>query len=95
MYRKFELKTIVKNMTKKKNSTDGVNTKLLKLSFESIGDQFLQVINNSLQKGEFSNTWKITIVIPIEKNQNTILCQEHRRNMVPSYDKLQELVVVF
>lgn len=89
-----ELKEIIINMRNKNSSVDGVTTKLLKLSFEVIGNRFLQTINNSLEKGEFPESWKTSTVIPIEKIPNTTKAEEHRPiNMVPCYEKLLELVV--
>lgn len=89
-----ELKTIVRNLNNKKSSVDGINNKILKLSFEGIGDRFLQVINTSMEKGVFPKSWKTSTVVPIEKKPNSILCEEHRPiNMVPCYEKLLELAV--
>jgi hypothetical protein len=89
-----ELKSLIRKMKNKQSSVDGINTKILKLTFETIGDRFLHVINTSLETGKFPNKWKTTTVIPIEKKINTNRCEEFRPiNMVPIYEKLLELVV--
>lgn len=89
-----ELKKIVNNLKNKKSSVDGITTKILQLAFEIIGDRFLQLINNSLESGSFPRMWKTSTVIPLEKINNTIKCEQHRPiNMVPIYEKLLETVV--
>lgn len=81
-------------MPNKNSSVDGITTQMIKLSFEAVGDRFLHVVNNSLEKGEFPKNWKKSMVIPIEKINNTIQCEEFRPiNMVPSYEKMLELIV--
>lgn len=89
-----ELRKVVGRMKNKESSVNGINTRILKLAYEIIGDRFLQVINTSLQSGRFPTNWKLTTIIPIEKITNTIKCEEHRPiNMVPCYEKLLEMVV--
>lgn len=89
-----DLRRIVKQMKVKKNSVDGIDTRILKLAFETIGNRFLQVINLSTEKGQFPKSWKISTVIPVEKKSNTNQSNEFRPiNMVPVYEKLLELVV--
>lgn len=89
-----QLKKLTNNMKNKQSSVDGINTKILKFSFEAIGQHFLHLINNSLDKGEFPNSWKSSLVIPIEKKTGTTVCEEFRPvNMAPTYEKQLELVV--
>lgn len=89
-----ELRTITKQLNNKKSSTDGINIKILKIAFEAVGQRFLQVINNSLENGEFPKDWKHSVIIPIEKKTDTIICEEFRPvNMVPTYEKQLESVV--
>jgi len=89
-----QLNRIVRNLQNKKSSTDGINTEILKLCFEIVGNRFLDVINQSLSSGVFPTKWKKSLIIPIEKVANTRKCGEFRPvNMVPSYEKLLELVV--
>ena len=89
-----QLKNIVQDMPNKNSSVDGITARIVKISFEAVGDKFLQVVNTSLEKGEFPKKWKKSMVIPIDKIKNTIQCEEFRPiNMVPSYEKLLELIV--
>lgn len=89
-----ELKKIVKEMKKKNSSVDGITTNILQYAFEVIGERFLQLINTSLENGCFPSTWKTSTIIPLEKKINTIKCEEHRPiNMVPTYEKLMEIIV--
>ena len=90
----YELRKIVNEMKIKKSSVDGITTTILQSAFEIIGDRFLQVINSSLEDGCFPITWKLSTIIPLEKKINTIKCEEHRPiNMVPTYEKLLEIIV--
>lgn len=89
-----ELKQTVRKMKNKASSVDGLNTKILKLCFETIGHRFLQVINTSLETGTFPKNWKTSTIIPLEKKNNTVKCEEHRPiNMMPLYEKLLEMVI--
>ena len=64
------------------------------LTFDAVGNRFLQLINNILEHGCFPKNWKTSTIIPLEKKSNTIKCEEYRPiNMVPIYEKLLELVV--
>lgn len=85
------LREIINNMANKTSSTDGITTHILKLAFEVIGDRFLHTINTSLETGTFPQSWKRSVIIPIEKKRNTRNCEEFRPiNMVPVYEKLLE-----
>lgn len=77
-----------------KSGIDGISTRIIKTAFEVIGNRFLDVINSSLQKGICPNNWKISVVTPIPKILNTIICEEFRPvNTLPVYEKTLELVV--
>lgn len=90
----MELKQIVKEMQNKNSSVDGINTSILKLSFQAIGHHFLHVINTSIQTGKFPEGWKTSTIIPIEKKTNSNLCEDFRPiNMMPTYEKLLEVIV--
>ena len=43
-----ELKNTVKKLKKKNSSVDGITTNILQKAFEVIGDEFLQLVNFSL-----------------------------------------------
>lgn len=89
-----ELRKLIKDLNNKLSSVDGINTKILKISFEAIGDRFLNLINNSLVTGTFPKGWKLSTVIPVEKKPNATNCSDFRPvNMVPLYEKLLEMVV--
>lgn len=90
----MDLKQIVKEMQNKNSSVDGINTSILKSSFQAIGHHFLHVINTSIQTGKFPEGWKTSTIIPIEKKTNSNLCEDFRPiNMVPTCEKLLEVVV--
>lgn len=88
------LRKYVYMMPNKNSDMDGITTKILKIAFEAIGNRINDVINCSLETGTVPQNWKKSIVIPVEKKANTILCNEHRPlNMLPPYEKLLELIV--
>lgn len=89
-----KLRKIISLMENKESNTDGITVRILKMSFEVIGDKILDMINQSLESGIFPKKWKLTTVIPIEKISGTNKCEEFRPiNMVPPYEKLLELCV--
>ncbi|XP_057671238.1 uncharacterized protein LOC130902970 [Diorhabda carinulata] len=67
-----DLRKIVKKMKNKESNTDGITVQILKYGFEAIGDKFLKIINSSIEKGIFPNSWKNSMVIPVEKVKGTI-----------------------
>ena len=59
--------------------TDTIFPKIvLKDAFGVMGIGFLDVGNASLQYGVFPEEWKISVVIPVAKSNNTVLCEEYR-----------------
>lgn len=87
------LRKIISSLPNKIGS-DGISTKIIKTSFEVIGNRFLDVINNSLQTGTFPNKWKSSLVTPIPKVINTVSSEQHRPiNSLPICEKILELTV--
>ncbi|KAJ8980502.1 hypothetical protein NQ317_005685 [Molorchus minor] len=77
-----------------KTGSDGIPTNIIKTSFEVIGNRFLDVINSSLQTGNFPNTWKSSLVSPVPKVVNSILAEQHRPiNSLPIPEKILEITV--
>lgn len=88
------LRKCIQNLPNKTSSTNGITTKILKSAFEIIGNRLLDVISTSLETGEVPKNWKVSTVVPIEKKPNTSNCNEYRPvNMLPSYEKVLELLV--
>lgn len=88
------LKDIINSIPNKNSSTDDISIKILKLSFEVVGNRLLDILNTSLSEGSVPDKWKISTVIPIEKVVNTFKAEEFRPiNMLPSYEKVLEIVV--
>lgn len=59
-----------------------------------IGHFFLQIINESLTNGIFSEKWKTSTITPITKNNNTKKANEHRPiNSIPNEEKILEYIV--
>ena len=89
-----KLRKIIVDLKNTVDCEDMLTTKIVQDAFSVIGNQFLDVINLSLQYGVFPEGWKTSCVIPVPKVTNTILCEEHRPiNMVPVYEKILEIEV--
>ena len=90
----YELKKIVNNLKNTSEDEDGISTKILKDTFQIIGNRLLDVINESLSTGILPSEWKTSVIVPVPKVTNTILCEEYRPiNTVPVYKKTLEIVV--
>lgn len=89
-----ELNKIIKSITKNNSDKHGINLNILKLTNEIVGNHLLNIINTSLDKGEFPESWKVSSVVPVQKVANTTNCAEFRPvNTLPVYEKVLELVV--
>lgn len=89
-----KLREIIVNLKNTIDCEDMLPTKIVQDAFSVIGNQFLDVINLSLQHGEFPDGWKTSCIIPVPKITNTILGEEHRPiNTVPVYEKILEIEV--
>lgn len=89
-----ELNRIIKNLRKNNSDKHGINLNILKLTNEIAGNHLLNLINTSLETGEFPESWKVSAVVPIQKIPNTTNCTEFRPvNTLPIYEKVLELIV--
>ena len=70
-----------------------ISVKVLKQTFQSVGDHLLGIINQSLIEGIFPEDWKKSTIIPIPKVDKPKLPQDTRPiNMLPSYEKVLEII---
>lgn len=87
------LKLCIKNMNKKKD-INFVNTKLILENYDLLGENLLEIINESLETGIYPDKWKETLVIPIEKIKNSKKYNEFRPiNMITCEAKIIEKIV--
>lgn len=88
-----KLKSVIWSLESKSGS-DNISASVLRDAFEVIGQDLLNVINQSLISGVVPDSWKESVVIPIEKVQGTMNASEFRPiNMLPLYEKVLELTV--
>lgn len=88
------LKKSIHNMPNKGSDINGITTKVLKLAFDAVGNRLLDILNVSLRYGVVPKEWKVSTIVPVEKKENTLLCQEFRPiNTLPPYEKLLEILV--
>lgn len=88
-----QLMNILKSITKK-SSDDNVNIDVLRDSVESLGDEYLSIINESLANGYCPVEWRKTIVTPIPKVLRPKKAEELRPiNAVPTPDKVLQCIV--
>jgi exonuclease III len=97
----FKFKTVNKidiwnilNKIKTKSGIDNINVKVMKDSFDTIGEALTEIINESIITGTVPEKWKVSTVIPIPKVPKTNKSEEFRPiNMLPVYEKILECVV--
>ena len=78
----------------KKKDCFGLNCKIVLDCNNEILPKLLKIINLSLLNGEFPESWKESVVIPIEKVQNPKNPEDWRPiNMLPTYEKILEEIV--
>lgn len=88
------LEKIVISLPNKKGPDEGIISELLKSMFYVIKDEFINVINNSLRKGQCPDGWETSTIIPILKVAKPKKASEYRLiNILPIYEKVLELVV--
>jgi Reverse transcriptase (RNA-dependent DNA polymerase) len=89
-----DLIIIMKNINNKTSGLNNLNVNVLLDSMDVAGSSFLQVINTSLELGEFPDKWKKSTVIPIPKIAGT-KCHDQLRpiNILPAYEKVLETIV--
>lgn len=75
LVKRKEIEDIIRNM-KKKSCIENVNITVFRDAFGFFGDIFTKFINEILETGIFPEVYKISTVIPIEKVNNTIKCEE-------------------
>lgn len=79
---------------KQASGLNNVNGKIVRDCFSVMGEEFLSIINESVIKGQFSNSWKELIMISIPKVQGTIFAEEFRPiNMFNTLEFFLEMVV--
>lgn len=81
------VKEICKNFNNK-NDTNFMNKTILLDNFELLGPGLVNIINASLNGGIVPETWKQSLVVPVEKVKNSRKIKEFRPiNMLPLSEK--------
>lgn len=100
MLRNFEpinvgkLEHIVKGLTNKKGTEEGISSDILKIALNVIKVEFMSLVNKSLEVGKFPDDWKTSIIVPIPKISKPKKVSEFRPiNILPMYEKILEIVV--
>lgn len=71
-----------------------VSARMFLDGFEILGPIMKSIFNKSFSTGYFPNKWKESLIVPIQKLQNTLLSEEYRPvNMLPIYEKVLEKLV--
>lgn len=88
-----DLKLVLKSLNNKKDM-NYVKPSMFIDAIDLIGENLLSIINKSIQDGVFPNTWKQSLVVPIQKVKKTVKCSEYRPvNMISVESKILEKVV--
>lgn len=89
-----DVKKIVKELKSKATTEEGINAEIFKQSWPYIDEKFVNLINLSLQTGEFPTEWKNSLISPIQKVNNTKNAAEFRPiNVLPMFEKIIEKIV--
>lgn len=89
-----DMKKFLRNLKNVGGGECGISKAVLSDACAVVGNRLLDIINTSLSKGVFPESWKVSVVIPVQKVANTKLSTEFRPiNTVPVYEKLLEQVV--
>lgn len=83
------LDRIIRNLPNKKGTDEGITGDILKDNFHVIKEEFVRLINMSLNTGMFPEGWKTSTVIPIPKVGKPMKASEYRPiNMLPTYERV-------
>ena len=81
------------NITKS-SAIDNLSSRILKVDFTCLIDQFTHLLNASLSQGTFPSEWKNAIVIPVPKEGDLSKQNNHRPiSLLPLPGKIIEKVV--
>jgi hypothetical protein len=87
------LNSVIKEI-KLKSDDEHLNITVIKDSMPILGHVLLNIINKSLQDGQFPEEWKQSVVVPVAKKSGTKKVEEFRPiNTLPTYEKILEAVV--
>lgn len=72
-----EIYKLIKTFTSKATGTDGLSLKLLKITITPIAEFLCNLFNLSLTTGTFPQTWKKSIIVPLNKVPNPQIISEY------------------
>lgn len=89
-----DLEKIVRNLPRKKGTGKRTTSEILKIAFYVINEKLMGLINESMRKGCYPDSWKTSTIIPIPKITKPKKASEYKPiNMLPVFEKVLELVV--
>lgn len=89
----YELKSVCKSL-KNKQDFDKLSPKIILDNWNVLGHEILKIVNTSLMRGEFPNSWKDSMITPVEKIAKTKKCDEFRPiNSLKTLEKMLEKVI--
>lgn len=87
------LYTLISKLNNKKDMFR-LNKEMILQSIEIIGPVLMKIINTSLSTGKFPESWKESLIVPVEKVSNSNKCEDFRPvNMLPLCEKILEKFV--
>jgi len=85
-----EIEGIIRQLPRKKGTDEGISTDIIKAAWYVIREEFVDIINSSLNEGTCPEVWK-TSTIKIDQPKKA--SQFRPINMLPTFEKVLELVV--
>jgi hypothetical protein len=77
--KKDEIRQLITRMSTKSSCLDPIPTNLLKQCLDMLLDPISDIVNSSLEQGEFPNCWKSAVVIPLLKKAGLdLVCKSYR-----------------
>lgn len=84
-----DLEEIVMGLSKKKDTGEGITSKILKIAFCVVKEELVGIINESLKKGCCPDSWKTSTIIPIPKIKKPKKAGKYRPiNVLPIFEKV-------
>jgi len=89
-----EVEEIVRWLPRKKGTDESISTDIMKIAWNVIKSEYVDIINSSLKEGVCPEIWKTSTIKPIPKIEQPKKASQFKPiNMLPTFGKVLKLVV--